>query len=76
QLSLGVSPRGSKALVRAARALALLEGRAYCIPDDFKSLVLPVFAHRCKASARFAAPLKRQVETVLTEILEEVPIPL
>jgi MoxR-like ATPase len=31
---LGVSPRGSLALVRAAKALALTEGRAYCVPDD------------------------------------------
>ncbi|HSC69759.1 MAG TPA: AAA family ATPase, partial [Candidatus Methylomirabilis sp.] len=37
-LALGVSPRGSLALVRAARALALCEGRRYCIPDDFKQL--------------------------------------
>ena len=45
-LSLGVSPRGSQALHRAAQALVFLDSRNYCIVDDFKRLVLPVFAHR------------------------------
>ena len=45
-LSLGVSPRGTMGLYRAAQSLALLEGRDYCIVDDFKRLVVPVFAHR------------------------------
>ncbi len=77
-LSLGVSPRGSKSLMRAAQALALLDGRTYCIPDDFKNLVVPVFAHRCMVSPRFASPLKKEVraEAVLREILEETPVPL
>jgi len=77
-LSLGVSPRGSKSLMRAAQALALLDGRTYCIPDDFKNLVVPVFAHRCMVSPRFASPLKEEVraEAVLREILEETPVPL
>ena len=78
QLSLGVSPRGSKSLMRAAQALALLEGRNYCIPDDFKNLVFPVFAHRCMVSPRFSSLLKKEIraEAVLREILEETPVPL
>jgi len=78
QLSLGVSPRGSKSLMRAAQALALLDGRTYCIPDDFKTLVLPVFAHRCMVSPRYASSLKNEVraETALLEILEDTPVPL
>ncbi|MGH9374795.1 MAG: AAA family ATPase [Terriglobia bacterium] len=78
QLSLGVSPRGSKSLVRAAQALALLDGRTYCIPDDFKRLVVPVFGHRCVVNLR-SAPSSRaglQIEAVLQEILEETPVPL
>ena len=43
-LSLGVSPRGSQALYRAAQAMAFLEGRTFCTPEDFKPLVVPVFA--------------------------------
>src|SRR6202789_2672384 len=51
-LALGVSPRGSQALYRAAQALALVEGREYVIPDDIKRLVVPVFAHRIAINAR------------------------
>src|SRR5437879_1456334 len=45
-LSLGVSPRGSQMLYRAAQAMAFLEGRDYCTPEDFTPLVVSVFAHR------------------------------
>src|SRR6266566_8363836 len=45
-LDLGVSPRATLSLFRAAQALALGEERSYCIPDDIKHLVVPVFAHR------------------------------
>ncbi|MGH9398311.1 MAG: AAA family ATPase [Terriglobia bacterium] len=78
QLRLGVSPRGSMSLYRAAQAMALLEGRAYCIPDDFKSLAIPVFAHRCMVSSRVASPLSAGARTdaILREILDEVPVPL
>ncbi len=77
-LSLGVSPRGSMSLYRAAQALALLEGRSYTIPDDFKRLAVPVFAHRTVVSTRYASTLKRseQAESILQEILEAVPVPL
>lgn len=45
-VELGVSPRGSQALVRAARARALLLGRAHVEPDDVQAVALPVLAHR------------------------------
>jgi len=77
-LTLGVSPRGSMMLYRAAQAMALVEGRNYCIPDDIKRLVLPVFAHRCMVSPGYASTLKRsdQAETIVQEIAESVPVPL
>jgi MoxR-like ATPase len=77
-LTLGVSPRGSMMLYRAAQALALIEGRHYTIPDDFKRLVLPVLAHRCAVSSRYASTLRKadQAETILQEIIESTPIPL
>ena len=77
-LSLGVSPRGSMSLYRAAQALAFLEGRNFTIPDDFKRLVLPVFAHRTVVSTRYVSTLKRgdQAEAILREIVESTPIPL
>lgn len=42
----GVSPRGAEALVRAARARAVLAGRSYVLPDDLRALAEPVLAHR------------------------------
>jgi len=43
---MGVSPRGSLFLMRAAKASALLEGRNYVLPDDIKEMIQPVFLHR------------------------------
>ena len=45
-LALGVSPRGSLALLRAARAHALADGRDFLVPDDVKRLAVPALAHR------------------------------
>jgi MoxR-like ATPase len=77
-LTLGVSPRGSMMLYRAAQAMALVEGRNYCIPDDFKRLVLPVFAHRSVVSSNYASALNRsnQAEIIIREIVESFPVPL
>jgi len=77
-LDLGVSPRGTLALFRAAQALALTEDRAYCVPDDIKRLVLPVFAHRLVVNSRFSSSLRRseEAEAVLRELLKTVSVPL
>ena len=78
QLALGVSPRGTLMLQRAAQARAFLEGRDYCVPDDFKRLAVSVFAHRVVASARHAS-LQRKSETTemaLREIVESVRVPV
>jgi MoxR-like ATPase len=45
-VAMGVSPRGSIALIRGARSLAAIRGRSYVIPDDIKELLVPVYAHR------------------------------
>jgi len=77
-LDLGVSPRATLSLFRAAQALALGEERSYCIPDDIKRLVVPVFAHRIVVSSRFSSSLRRseEAEAVLNEILKTVSVPL
>ena len=77
-LSLGVSPRGSQALYRAAQAMAFLEGRTFCTPDDFKSLAVPVFAHRVVVNGLYASTLKKseQSDQVLREIVENVAVPV
>lgn len=77
-LDLGVSPRGTLSLFRAAQALALTEERTYCIPDDIKRLVVPVFAHRILVSTRFSSSMRRseEAEAVLKEIMKTVSVPL
>src|SRR5262249_28196701 len=45
-LQLPVSTRGFQAWFRAAQGWALIDGRDYCVPDDFKELALPALAHR------------------------------
>jgi MoxR-like ATPase len=76
QFALGVSPRGSLMLYRAAQALAYLNGRTFTTPDDFKSLVIPVFSHRVVVDARYGSTRKsEQAEKLLAEILEGVAVP-
>jgi MoxR-like ATPase len=77
-LLIGVSPRGSLALRRAAQAMAYYEGRDYCIPDDIKRLVLPVLAHRVIVSSKYSSPHKRneEAEAILAEILRSIEVPL
>jgi MoxR-like ATPase len=77
-LLLGVSPRGSQALYRAAQASALLQGRDYLIPDDVKRLVIPVFGHRIVVQPRTALGARRSeaADRILEEILTQVEVPL
>jgi len=77
-LSLGVSPRGSQALYRAAQAMAFLEGRNFTTPEDFKPLVVPVFAHRVVVNGHFPSLLKKseQSDQVLREIVDSVAVPV
>ena len=77
-LTLGVSPRGSLMLYRAAQAMAYLDGRRFATPADFKSLAIPVFSHRVAVNVRYSTSLKKshQAETILHDILQTVPVPV
>ena len=77
-LSLGVSPRGSQMFYRAAQAMAFLDGRDYCTPEDFKPLAVAVFAHRVVVSPMYASTLRKseQSDQVLREIVDSVPVPV
>jgi len=58
--------------------MAFLQGRTYCTPEDFKPLVVPVFAHRIAVNGLYASTLKKseQSDQVLTEIVENVAVPV
>lgn len=66
---LGVSPRGTVALQRAAQALAFLQGRNYVIPDDVKMLAPHVLSHRLMAAGG------RQAKPIVEQLLRSVAIP-
>ena len=77
RLALGVSPRGSLALYRAAQALALVEGLYYCTPHHVKQLAAPVFGHRVvtRNSLGDGAGGSRS-SRVIEEILQTIAVPL
>jgi MoxR-like ATPase len=77
-LALGVSTRGAMALHKAAKALALVRGRDYCLPDDIKALAPMVLAHRVLLQASQGARGRRSGETeqVIQDLVESVPVPL
>jgi len=75
----GVSPRGSVHLYRAAQALALIKGRDYVVPDDVKHLAVPVLSHRVrchKAAAGAVTNSFEEASRIISEILYHVPVPL
>ncbi|MGE5461503.1 MAG: AAA family ATPase [Solirubrobacterales bacterium] len=74
ELAVGVSPRAVEQLGDAARALALLEGREYVLPDDVKALAEPVLAHRLVPTTD-ARIRDRDAEEILREVLRTVPVP-
>jgi MoxR-like ATPase len=78
RLLLGVSPRGSVMLHRAAQARAFLDGRDYLVADDVKQLVIPVFAHRIVLNTRYVSTQRKseQAEAILQEILDSTRVPL
>jgi len=77
-LTLGVSPRGAMMLYRAAQSMAYVEGRDFTTPEDFKTLTVPVFAHRTVVNAKYSSTRKKseQAEQVLRDIVEAVPVPV
>jgi MoxR-like ATPase len=74
-LALGVSPRGSLALLRAARAHALADGRDYLLPDDVKRLAVPALAHRVLLIGPAADGAGQGAEAVIRTIVQDIPVP-
>jgi len=75
-LEIGVSPRGGLSLSRAAQALALIEGRDYCLPDDVKRLAVPVLAHRVIRTPTPAGPGSRDERQIIRDIVARIPVPV
>ena len=70
EISLGISTRGSIALMRCAKAYAYLSGRDYVVPDDIKAVAVPVLTHRIKLGIGIGNPQK-----VMTGLLAGIKVP-
>ena len=69
----GVSPRGTLALLRAVRAYAMICGRSYVVPEDIKTLAVPVLAHRIVFPAGHA--FDRAAERLIEDLLNKTEVP-
>ena len=72
-IDMGVSPRGSLALVRAVRAYALVRGGAYVVPEDIKTIAVPVLAHRLQLSGSVGSTDAQK--KAMTDVLSSVALP-
>jgi len=75
ELHVGASTRGALALYRAAQAAALVAGRSYVVPDDIKSLAVPVLAHRVIPKGYLHGGQRQAVEALVERLVEEVSVP-
>lgn len=73
-ITLGLSPRGSIALLRASMGRALLSGRSYVIPDDVQQMAVPVIAHRLVLDAS-AVILETSPDSIVKKIVDALPVP-
>lgn len=73
ELLMGVSPRGSLALLRCAKAYAYLDGRSFVTPDDIKALAVPVLAHRIVLG--YGAGGSESARSLIQTLLAAVPVP-
>lgn len=72
-IAMGVSPRGTLALLRCVKAYAYLLGRNYCIPDDVKAVAIPVLAHRIVLGNGYGHG--NGAEELVENILKNTPVP-
>ncbi len=70
---MGVSPRGSLALLRCVKAYAYLDGRDYCVPDDVQALAVAVLAHRIVQG--YGAGVYKDTQEYVANLLKTIPVP-
>ena len=73
-VQLGASPRASLALMKAAQAIALLDGRDFVVPEHIQEIAVCTIAHRViiDAQARFSGA---SAQTMVDDILKKTPVP-
>ena len=75
-LRVGVSTRGALTLYRAAQGLAYISGRDFVVPDDIKSLVSPILAHRIVGKSFLNAGEFGAAEAILRDIVDRIEVPV
>jgi MoxR-like ATPase len=82
-ITLGVSPRGAKAFLRAACARALVHGRTYVIPDDVAELAVPTLAHRIRTAggdvsvaALLGEAQRDEAERIVRDLVARIDVPV
>lgn len=68
----GISPRGTLALLKSAQVLALLKNRDYVVPEDIKTLAIPILSHRILVSHHNGF---QKASEIIQQILNQTPVP-
>ena len=76
RVRVGVSTRGALAMARATRAYALIQGRAFCIPEDVREIFVPCCAHRLSFGPGMAGASREEAELVVEDMVKRVKIPV
>lgn len=76
KVKVGLSLRGSLAMMKASQAVAAMSGRDYVIPDDVKAIVYEVALHRMICKNYSVLSSEQTARDILSSILEEVPVPI
>jgi MoxR-like ATPase len=74
-IALGVSPRGTLNLIKAAKALAFIKGREYVLPDDIQQMAIPILAHRIIVGAS-AKNKDISQEEMIASIVKNIKVPV
>lgn len=76
KVKIGLSPRGSLAMMKASQVVAAMSGRDYDIPDDVKAIVYEVALHRLICKNYSVLSNEQTTRDILSNILAEVPVPI
>lgn len=75
-IKIGASPRATILFTRACQAYAFVNGRDYVIPDDIKTLAIPILVHRIIPKGKISDGRREEVEDIIKDILYKVSVPL
>ncbi|MEM6688331.1 MAG: MoxR family ATPase [Planctomycetota bacterium] len=75
-LRVGISTRGALSFYRGCQAVAVVEGRDFVTPDDVKGLAVAAFAHRVLPEGLFRGDSRENVETIISDLVQQIPVPI